>query len=163
MGIVVPMVETAEQAKAAARAARYPPRGKRSAGPLGARYHGTDYMDWADDEIFLAVQIEAASAVEQAEAIMAVDGIDGCWIGPADLRNTMGVDLATPEGAASHEAAIQRVLKACRNTGKIPGIASSHDVQHRIDQGFLYVTAGGDYPFILQGAKYFLAICGREP
>lgn len=163
MGIVVPMVETAEQAQAAARAARYPPRGKRSAGPLGARYHAADYFDWFDDELFLAVQIEAAAAVEEAEAIMAVDGIDGCWIGPADLRNTMGVDLAAPDGAAAHEAAIQRVLDACRNTGKIPGIASGEDVQRRIDQGFLYVTAGGDYPFILQGAQYFLAICGREP
>ena len=94
---------------------------------------------------------------------MAVDGIDGCWLGPSDLRNTMGVDLDTPEGSAAHEAAIQKVLEACLNTGKIPGMATNFDVQRRIDQGFLYVTAGGDYPFILEGARQFLAICGREP
>jgi 4-hydroxy-2-oxoheptanedioate aldolase len=163
MGIVVPMVETVEQAQAAAEAARYPPRGRRSAGALGARFHGPDYLDWFDDELFLAVQIEAAAALERVEEIMAVDGIDGCWIGPADLRITMGVDIDTQEGAAAHEAAILKVLEACRSTGKIPGIATGEDVQRRIDQGFLYVMAGGDYPFILRGAEEFLAICGREP
>ena len=163
MGIVVPMVETEEQARRAARASRYPPRGNRSAGPLGARFLGPDYADWFDDELFLAVQIEAAAGVEQAEAIMAVDGIDGCWLGPADLRNTMGVDLGTPEGSAAHEAAIQRVLDACRKTGKIPGMATTVDVQKRIDQGFLYVTLGGDFHWLLRGGQEFLAICGREP
>lgn len=161
MGIVVPMVETVDQAQAAARAARYPPRGRRSDGPLGARVYGLDYVTWFDDELFLAVQIEAAAAVEQAEAIMAVDGIDGCWLGPSDLRHTMGVDLGTAEGSAAHEAAIQQVLDACHKAGKIPGMATSFDVQRRIDQGFLFVTAGGDYPFMLEGASTFLSICGR--
>ena len=163
MGIVVPMVETVEQAQTAALASRYPPSGNRSQGPLGARFLGPDYADWFDDELFLAVQLESPAAVERAEAIMAVDGIDGCWLGPADLRNTMGVDLDAPEGSAAHEAAIQRILDACLKTGKIPGMATNFDVQRRIDQGFLYVTAGGDYPFILEGARQFLAICGREP
>jgi hypothetical protein len=75
----------------------------------------------------------------------------------------MGVDLETPEGSAAHEEAIQRVLDACRNTGKIPGMATGFDIQSRIDQGFLYVTAGGDYPFVQEGARKYLAIVGREP
>lgn len=156
LGIVVPMVETVEEAKAAAFAVRYPPRGGRSSGPLATGY-GSDYESWIDEEVFLAVQIESKLAVEHVEEIMAVDGVDGCWIGPADLAKSMGVDLNTQQGKEAHEAAILKVLAACQKTNKIPGIwAGGENTQHRIEQGFLFLVVGGDYEFVAKGGQQIL-------
>ncbi len=154
LGIVVPMVETIEQARAAAFAVRYPPRGGRSYGPLGAQFHGSDYDSWIDEEVFLAVQIESKLAVENAEKIMAVDGIDGCWIGPTDLAKSMGVDLNTKEGQEAREGAILKVLLACRKANKIPGITAPHGAgPRRIKQGFLFVAVGADGQFMIKEAQ----------
>ena len=163
LGIVVPMVNSVEEAKAAAFAARYPPRGGRSVGAFGVGFYGSDYLSRINDEVFLAIQIESVRAVNHAEEILAVDGVDGCWIGPADLANSMGVDLSTPEGAAAHEAAILRVLEACRKTNKIPGIWGDEDAQRWIKHGFLFVTAGGDGGFVYRGARETLRKLGRLP
>jgi len=166
LGIIVPMVDTVEEAEMAASAVRYPPRGRRSCGFFGAQFHGSDYMERIDEEVFLAVQRESRQAVEQAEAIMAVDGIDGCWIGPHDLAKSMGVDPETGAGKEAHEAAILRVLEACRRTGKIPGIfAGQGQGQHRIDQGFLFVTVGDDLEFVSEGAGRTLRLfkAGEPP
>ena len=95
MGIVVPMVNNAEEAEAAVFATRYPPLGGRSIGPFGTGFLGDDYDDWANDQIFLAVQIETDEGARNAEEIMAVEGIDGCWIGPGDLSRYMRLDLNT--------------------------------------------------------------------
>jgi len=161
MGIVVPMINTAEEAKAAAAAARYPPKGTRSWGPVGAEFHGEDYGTRINDEVLLAVQIETAQAANCAEEILAVDGVDGCWIGPNDLARSMGVDKNTPEGAKATDAAILGVLEACRKTNKIPGIASIGDSQRWIDQGFVFVSVGYDGWFIENGARETLRQYGR--
>ena len=124
MGIVVPMVNTVEEAEAAAYAVRYPPKGGRSTGPFGTGFLGPDYMDWANDEVFLAIQIETVQAARDAEKIMAVEGIDGCWIGPGDLRLSMGVDMSTREGREAHRSTILGVFEACRKVGKISGLAA---------------------------------------
>lgn len=162
LGIVVPMVETIEQARAAAFAVRYPPRGGRSSGAIGAQFHSSDYESWIDEEVFLAVQIESKLAVEHTEEIMAVDGIDGCWIGPVDLAKSMGVDLNTREGREAHETAVLKVLEVCRKTNKIPGIwAGGENAQRRIEQGFLFLVVGGDYDFVVNGAQRVLQELGR--
>ncbi len=154
LGIIVPMVHTVEEAQAAAAACRFPPRGERSWGWSHAAVYGTDYPDWIDDQIFLAVQIESARAVENAEAILAVPGVDGCWVGPGDLAFSMGIH---PRDAANHEGhrrAIERVVVACHNTGKIPGFAASTPAEalERAKEGFLFLTAGSDVDFLLRGA-----------
>jgi len=162
LGIVVPMVETVEQARAAAFAVRYPPRGGRSSGALGAQFHGSDYESWIDEEVFLAIQIESKLAVDHVEEIMAVEGIDGCFIGPVDLAKSMGVDLNTREGKEAHESAILKVLAACRKTNKIPGIwAGADNAQRRIEQGFLFLVVGGDHEFVVNGAQKVLRKLGR--
>ena len=161
LGIVVPMVNTAEEARAAATAARYPPRGERSWGPVGAEFHGEGYGSWIDDEVLLAVQIETEQAVNCAEEILAVDGVDACWVGPSDLAKSMGVDPSTPEGAEARDAAILSVLEACRKTGKIPGIAAIGEAKRWIEHGFLFVTAGYDAWFMLNGAQETLRSHGR--
>lgn len=76
---------------------------------------------------------------------MAVEGVDGCWVGPGDLGLTMGVDLSTAEGRAAHEKAILGVLDVCRRLGKIPGIAGTpQNARYWLDKGFLFVTVGGE-------------------
>jgi len=163
LGIVVPMVESAEEAQSAAHAMHYPPAGGRSFGPILASYHGNDYADRIDHEAFLAVQIESAIAVKRAEAILAVEGVDGCWIGPMDLARSMGVDVNTPSGEEAHHKAIMGVLGACRKTGKIPGIFTPDFATARfwIERGFQFVTVSSDIGFILAGAQEALRELGR--
>ena len=165
MGVILPMVNSVEEAQAAAHAARYPPRGGRSNGAFGAQFLGPDYMSWIDDELFLAVQIESKQAAERAEQIMAVEGVDGCWIGPGDLSYSMGIDLNTAEGREAHQAAIRGIIKACHNTGKIPGISvgDAETAQHWIDEGCLFVTTGADSGFMMDGAQQALRYLGRLP
>ena len=155
LGIVVPLVNSRAEAQAAANAVRYPPRGGRSWGPSLAGTLGADYGQWADHEIFLAVQIESAQAVECAEEIMAVDGVEGCWIGPQDLARSMGLDITTPAGGQAHEAAILRVLAACRQTQKVPGIDGGGEAKARywIDHGFQFVTAANDAALLRSGGE----------
>ena len=163
MGIVVPMVNNAEEAEAAVYATRYPPRGGRSIGPFGTGFLGPNYDDWADDEIFLAVQIETAEGEKNAEEIMAVEGIDGCWIGPGDLGRFMQLDRNTPEGEAAHTAAIRGIIEASRKAGKVPGISmgTAPDAQRWIDEGCLFVTAGVDWMWVLEKARETLRYLGR--
>ena len=158
LGIVVPLVNSAAEARAAAQAARYPPRGGRSMGAFLAGYQGDHYVEQADDEIFLAVQIESAAAVEHAEEILAVAGVDGCWIGPKDLARSMGVDIDTPEGRQAHETAVLSVLAACRKTNKIPGIDGDGETQARrwLGHGFQFVTTTSDAGLLINGGQAIL-------
>lgn len=156
LGIIVPLVNTREEAQAVAEACRFPPRGKRSWGWGRARVYGSDYPDWIDDELFVGVQIESAQAVENAEAILSVPGIDGCWIGPGDLALSLGIDPRHAQNDERQERAIERVLQACRNTGKVAGYAAYtiEDALLRARQGFRFVTAGSDIGFLLEGARH---------
>jgi 4-hydroxy-2-oxoheptanedioate aldolase len=153
IGIVVPLVNTREDAERAAEACRYPPRGGRSEGPFGCGIYGPDYHSWADDQVLLMVQIETIQAVENAAEILSVEGVDGCWIGPADMAASMGTAQGTPE----HEEAVQRALRACLSEGKIPGYACGHDARARIAEGFLYIRSGADETYMLESAREWLA------
>lgn len=155
MGIVVPMVHTAAQAKAAADAVRYPPRGDRSWGVGRARNLGDDYLSWADEQVYLAVQIESATAVENAEAIMATPGVDGCWVGPADLALSLGFHPSEARERDEHARALEQVVQACRNTGKIAGLScgSPEEALRRAGQGFQFLTAGVELGMMLAAAR----------
>jgi 4-hydroxy-2-oxoheptanedioate aldolase len=163
LGIVVPMVNSAAEAQAAAFAMRYPPRGGRSIGATLAGFHGPDYAGWIDEEVFLAVQIETAQGLACAEEILAVDGVDGCWVGPSDLGRSLGIDLRTPEGAAAHEKAILTVRDACRRAGKIPGLYCFDlpDAQRWLRHGFQFVTIGTDTDLLVQGSAGILRELGH--
>jgi 4-hydroxy-2-oxoheptanedioate aldolase len=156
MGIIVPMVDTVEQAQAVAMACRYPPVGERSYGWGRAVAYGDDYADWINDQLFVCVQIESAIAVENVEAIMAVPGIDGCMTGPADLALSMGFHPRDAGKHDEHRRALERIVQACRNTGKIPGIdtggAGPESAPGRIAQGFIFVPMGSDAKFITTSA-----------
>jgi 4-hydroxy-2-oxoheptanedioate aldolase len=158
MGIVVPMVNSREEAEAAAFAARFPPQGGRSWGGFGTGLHQVaDYRRWINEELFLAVQIETRMAAERAEEILSVDGIDGCWIGPADLALSLDADVSTPAGYQQHEATIMRVLDTCHTMGKIPGIAGGIHGERWLEKGFLYVTCASDSAAIGEAGEDILA------
>ena len=146
LGIIVPMVDTVEQARAVAMACRYPPVGERSFGWGRAVNYGEDYSDWINDQLFVAVQIESVQAVENAEAIMAVEGIDGCMTGPADLALSMGFHPRDALNREDHVRMLERIVQACRNTGKIPGIDTGvpNQAPLRVKQGFKFIPMGAD-------------------
>lgn len=159
LGIVVPMVNSAEEAARVVRAAFYPPYGDRSNGGIGVRIHGTqdEYLAHIRQEALIIVMIETREAVERAAQILAVDGVDGCMVGPSDLALSMGVSL----WSEAHEAAVDKILNACRVTGKIPGIAAwgtgSNSPARRAAEGFLYIQATSDREIVPKGALEILS------
>ena len=155
LGIVVPMVDTPEEARAAAEACRFPPCGTRSWGWGRAGRASDDYADQVNEHVFVAVQIESAEAVRNAEAILAMPGVDGCWIGPSDLAVSLGLHPREASQDERHAEAIAHVLEACHNTGKIPGFAAYtvEEARLRAEQGFRFLTAGCDLEILLAGAR----------
>ncbi len=154
--VLVPMAATPDQAEAMVRAVRYPPHGVRGVGAsLGRASHWGaigDYMDNANDEICLLVQVESVLAAKNAAAIAAVDGVDGVFIGPADLSADMGFlgNPTAPEVLATIEGAIKDILSA----GKAPGILwPAEDAQRWIDMGARFVAIGSDAGILSNGAK----------
>jgi 4-hydroxy-2-oxoheptanedioate aldolase len=162
MGVVFPMVHTAGDAKLAADACRLPPVGTRSWGWGRAARYGDDYPDWVNDQVLCIVQIESIQAVENAEAIMATPGVDACWLGPGDMALSMGIDPRKAADDERHIRATERVLQACRNTGKWSGFACSslEEARRRGDAGWQFLTAGSDLGFMLGGATAGLKVLG---
>ncbi|WP_431274472.1 aldolase/citrate lyase family protein [Variovorax ureilyticus] len=144
--LLVPMVDTAEQAKAIVRAMRYPPHGIRGMG--GARASGWGrypaYAKEANDRVCLLVQAESREALANLDAIAAVDGVDGVFIGPADLSASMGHlgNSGHPEVQAAIEDAIARINRA----GKAAGILTPDEAlaKHYLELGALFVAVGLD-------------------
>ncbi|MSP50071.1 MAG: hypothetical protein EXQ95_12195 [Alphaproteobacteria bacterium] len=123
--VMVPMVETAEQAKAAVAACRYPPRGYRGFGPL--RFVGTEpdidaYGRTAHERLLLIVQIESEKAVSNIDAIAAVDGVDALYIGPNDLSGTLGHfrEWDHPSLQKAIDAAFAGIKRAGKPAGIVP-------------------------------------------
>jgi 4-hydroxy-2-oxoheptanedioate aldolase len=152
MGVVVPMVCSAAEAKHAAEACRYPLEGVRSAGGGRWRYgYGADWQQRANDETLCIVMIEHHTAVDRAEEILAVPGVDACFIGPNDLSWSMGLKGRRDD---AHEAALMRVRDAGRATGTPVGLhcGSPEEVVKRIEQGFQFLACQNDMAFMLAGA-----------
>ena len=149
MGVMVPMVETAEQARRIVRSAKYPPLGRRGAafGVAHDDYAAGDIvatMTSANAEGLLIAQIETAEGVRNVESIAAVDGIDVLWIGHFDLTNSMGIP-----GRFDHPEfgrAVEAVLSACRGHGKAAGFMCADVASGRalLEQGFRILAYGGD-------------------
>ncbi len=155
-GIVVPMVCSAEEAANAVKYAKYPPEGIRSAG--GGRWRfwaGADYAQHANDEIAVIVQIEHIDAVNRAEEILSVPGVDGCFIGPNDLAWSMGLGKGLGEKDPSHAEAVKEVLRAAKKVGTPAGIhcRSVDEVSMRIEQGFQYLACMNDINFMFNAAS----------
>src|SRR5512146_359904 len=153
--LLVPYVCSAEEAKAAVAAVRYPPGGVRGvAGTTRATRFGRikDYARRAQEELCLLVQIETRAALDNLEAICAIDGIDGVFIGPADLHASLGYpgEIANPQVKPLIDEAVRRIRKA----GKAPGILtpSEADARHWLQCGALFVAVGADVGILARGA-----------
>ncbi len=153
LGLVVPMVNTAEDAKKVVSNMRYSTRGQRSwGGSRVAPYIDGDYRTWTEENRSILVMIETVQAVENVESILSVEGVLGCFIGPADLALSMEAKETGP--GTEHEAAIQEVLKVAKKVGKAPGkhCGSSAEVTERIRQGFQFLALSSDAGLLRQAA-----------
>ena len=119
--IVVPYVNTVEEAQAIVRATKYPPQGERSFGPVRAARGTREYVTTANERHPVFVMLETRQAIDCAEQILAVDGIAGGTIGPSDLSLSMGYDPLERPLSDEVEAAIERAAAAAKATGKIIG------------------------------------------
>ena len=123
-GVIVPQVNTKEEAEAVVASVRYAPKGARSWGPVrGAIYGGADYFTQSAQELLTLVMLESAEGLANAREILAVDGVDGCFVGPADLNISLGFSPdRLPELAQQTEDGIVAIMQAARDTGKIGGV-----------------------------------------
>ena len=158
--LLVPYVSTAEEARAAVAHTRYPPKGVRGvAGTTRATRFGRikDYAKRAHEEICVLVQVETQAALDNIESICAVDGVDGVFVGPADLHASMGYtgEIANPKVKPTIDDAIRRIRKAA----KAPGILtpSEEDARRWLDCGALFVAVGADVGILARGAEALAA------
>jgi 4-hydroxy-2-oxoheptanedioate aldolase len=159
-GIICPMVESLEQARAIIDAAYYPPLGRRSVGPglhyLNFRTSDTEYKANANSLVSVILMVESPEGVASVHEWAALDGVDAVFIGPADLRAQMSRKL--PNGRApteeEFEDMISVVQKACESVGCATGIHAftSADARLRLSQGFRFITVGSDLTFLSTAA-----------
>jgi 4-hydroxy-2-oxoheptanedioate aldolase len=160
-GIVVPMVNSREEAERAVEAMRYPPVGARSVG--GGRHYlsfdtnASDYYANANDELLLVLQIEHIQGVENADDILSVPGVDACFIGPNDMAASMGLGLGVPLESDNPRLveAIQHVREACVRNGVAPGVhcSGAEGVNQRIGEGFQFLALASELRYLLAGLK----------
>jgi 4-hydroxy-2-oxoheptanedioate aldolase len=157
-GVIVPMVEDAEQARAAVAACRYAPQGGRSWGPTRAALHGRRSPAELAAAARCVVMVETARAVQRLDEILAVPGVDGVFVGPNDLAISMG--LAPGTGDDAHEAAIRLVAQRCIAHGVTPGIYGGDPATAARfrDFGYRFVALCSDVWLIGDAAKRALAV-----
>lgn len=146
-GIMVPMVETAAEAREIVKAMRYPPSGIRGVASGRATEYGDDfqeYVETANDSIVTIVQIESQQGIDNAADIAAVEGIDATFVGPADLSANLGI-FAEWENDQLYEA-IQQVIAAGESADVPVGtlVIDPDDIEQRVEQGFDYLIVGKD-------------------
>ncbi|HVW67574.1 MAG TPA: aldolase/citrate lyase family protein, partial [Steroidobacteraceae bacterium] len=150
-GVIVPLIETAEDAARAVAFAHYPPRGVRSGGgvrPLAGGF--ASYRERANERIVVGVMIETRRGVENAEQIAATPGVDLVLIGTGDLALSLG---CAPKNDPAHEAACRRVLDACRILGRACGIftTSAAEAAGRRTEGYALTVAADDLGILSAG------------
>jgi 4-hydroxy-2-oxoheptanedioate aldolase len=158
--LLVPYVSTKAEAENAVSATRYPPAGVRGvAGTTRATRFGriAEYARRAHEEICVLVQVETQPALDNIEAICAIAGIDGVFIGPADLHASLGHagEVANPRVKPLIDDAIRRI----RKSGKAPGILTPNeaDARHWLECGALFVAVGSDVGILARGAEALAA------
>lgn len=158
-GIVVPHIDSAEQARAVVRACLYPPQGERSlTAPLPQlRFEmppTAELLHRLNQNTLVVVMLETATAIDNAEAIAAVEGVDVLMIGSNDLSAQYGI--AGQFGHPRIRSAYERVIAACRRHGKVAGMGGIYDhalMQHYIEAGVRFLLGGSDVSFMMAGAR----------
>lgn len=162
-GVVVPMVDTVDQAKLAIAAAKYPPTGNRS---IGGSVHALnfdaaagDYYRHANNEILVVLQTESPQGVENAEAIYSLPGVDAIFVGPNDLTAQMRSDDGIDPTPEELEFMLQRVLAAGKKVGTPVGlhVQSVDAVKKRIAEGWQFLAIGSELRMMTLKAQEFVA------
>ena len=161
-GVIVPWVNTKEEAERAVTYCRYQPEGLRGCAPGRAAsawgVSSAEYLKIANDEVLVVVQIETTKAMENIEEVVSVEGVDATFIGPSDLSASM-----EHRGEYFHPEvvnAMERVVDACQSSSVAPGIAFGRGVDHLnslIEMGFRFIGVGSDTGFLATGCRETLA------
>jgi len=159
MGLIIPMVNTPEQAQQAVAATRYPPEGIRGIGPHRASGFGSwlpEYFERANESILVIVQIEHVNAVKNLEGILSVRGIDCVFIGANDLAASMGMLKNTSHPEVQKN--IKYILGICKKK-RIPCglVATGSQIKQRIEEGFQFIAVGHDVSLLTSACKKALA------
>ncbi len=164
-GLVIPMVNSREEAINAVQACRYPPVGVRSyGGPRARLYGGVDYFEHANEELALIVQIEHVDAVNRVDEILSVEGVDGFFIGPSDLAISMGLKPGLDNTDPRHIAAVSKVLASGKKHHAAGGIlvSSPEAVNERIAQGFQFIGLSSDESFMRSATSAALSKVSKD-
>jgi 2-keto-3-deoxy-L-rhamnonate aldolase RhmA len=163
-GLVVPLVNTAEEAERAVLFCKYPPMGVRGVAASKVSDYGMSlgkYIRTANDETTVIAQIETPQALQNIREIVSVKGIDVAFVGPSDLTMTMGLldDRSNPKVAE----AMLKVVKACDDAGKTAGVMalSLEEARLAVQRGFRFVSLATDMKYATLGARSFLETVGR--
>jgi len=156
-GVVVPSVDTREEAEAAVEACRYPPAGVRGVAGYRAADYGAsmEYVETANDEVLTVVQAESGTAAANADEIAAVDGVDALFVGPADLSASLGVfgEFDAPE----FETAIEDIVSGAHDADVPVGTlaTSTERVEEREAWGVDFMATGVDSAFLRESAREY--------
>ncbi|MDP9090224.1 MAG: aldolase/citrate lyase family protein [Pseudomonadota bacterium] len=160
-GVIVPMINTAQDAAAAVQACRYSPSGSRSFGPI--RTHiGRDVSELQERAACL-VMVETEEAVRNIDSIVRTPGITGVYLGPADLAVTMGLPPTPRPMPQTLREAVRKVAKACREAGVTPachGLSAEH-IAEAIADGYSVITLTADKGYLRAGAAALLNECRK--
>jgi 2-keto-3-deoxy-L-rhamnonate aldolase RhmA len=156
-GVLIPWVNSKEEAEAAVRACRYPPSGIRGWGPRRAAMFDADYFATANGEVLVAVQIETEKALRNLDDILSVEGVDACYIGPWDLSCSLGFGVPPRWNEPRYLEAFDKVVKAAEEHGKPAGMFASIDnIGWAVEKGFRFNTVDDDDTFLMRGAMMAL-------
>jgi len=160
-GVIVPLINTADEAAAAVAAARYPPRGIRSYGPLRADLRIGPTPAEVDDTVLVLAMIETAAGLANVEEIAATPGLDGVYVGPSDL--SIGLGAAYPGDPAIEESftqALAGIRHVCDRRGIIAGIhtPTGEAAAQRLAEGFTLATVAHDVGHLVAGAHRHLTV-----
>lgn len=157
--VIVPMVNSGDEARGVVRAARYAPAGARSYGPTLAGLRSPTYYEGANDTIAAIAMIETVDALAHLDEIVSVPGLDAVYVGPADLSITLGLSPANHHDDDVFTDALTSIVAACRRHGVVPGIhATAALAERRLEQGFRLITVSSDLASLRAGAAADVAL-----
>ncbi|NNG04938.1 MAG: 2,4-dihydroxyhept-2-ene-1,7-dioic acid aldolase [Inquilinus sp.] len=159
-GVICPMVNTVSDAETLVSACRYPPAGRRSFGPIRALlYGGADYPKHANDTVIAFAMVETREALDNLDDILAVDGLDAIYVGPADLSLALGCSPTFDQEEKPVVEAIEFIARKANEKGVLAGIHNGTPAYARrmIETGYRFVTIASDSRFMAAGAKAAVA------
>ncbi|KIM94671.1 hypothetical protein OIDMADRAFT_135628 [Oidiodendron maius Zn] len=168
-GVIIPMVQSRKEAEDIIQRAIYPPIGQRSFGPFLAPYADTDnssdvgkYLSKRARDLAIMPMIESVDGIKNAEEILSVKGVTGCFIGPYDLRQSLGLAGGDGEESSFIEA-LEKVLEIGKRLGVHIGTVAATEVasKRKTEMGFSFLLSGQDPNFLASGAKASFQICEK--